>query len=83
MGVTKACHVELDGLEADLVGKVSSKQTKPVFRCREAGPSLVSGKVGVPANASPTGVAGGNSNGLPLKEAQRCAKGTPLIWEWA
>ena len=28
VGVTKACHVELDGLEANLVGKVSSKEAE-------------------------------------------------------
>ena len=64
MGIRKACHVELDGLEADLVNQVSNEEAERVFSGREAGPSLEAVKVGVSVNVSPIGAAGGDSNGL-------------------
>ena len=81
VGATKACYVDFDGLEADLFGEVSSEEAERVFIFSglEAGPSLGATKVGVPANASPIGVVGGDSNGLRLEKA----KGTLLMWGWA
>ena len=48
VGIMKACHVELNGLKANLIGKVSSEEAKQVFSGREAGPSMGVAKVGVP-----------------------------------
>ena len=50
MGVMKACHVEPDGLEADLVSKVNSVEAQQVSNGRETGPSLGGAKVRVLAN---------------------------------
>ena len=58
VGETKACHVELDGLEADLVSEVSSKEAEQVFSSGDARSSLGAAKVGVLVDASPKGAMG-------------------------
>ena len=59
-------HVQLNSLEADLVGKVGSEEMQSGLRGREALPSLRLAEGGVMANTSQVGAASGFHKSLRL-----------------
>ena len=52
MGEANCCHVQLDGLEADLISKVGSEEMQSAHRGWEALPPSGGAKGGVAANTS-------------------------------
>ena len=73
--------MEVDGLEANLVSKVGSKEAKCGFSGKEALAPLGAAKVGVMAKTSPTRVGVIRAIAWDWRKVNCYAKGNPLTWE--